>query len=252
MFVAVIRGDLSKPVFIADTEPKSQSNSSTESPLGQNRYISRPDPIKIQLYLDGQSLVATASALITATVPVGGPVDISPATIKAVGSLSGASNSQVAALQSLLAAKFVETDVVKKSYLYGNLAGYRSASFNPDPRRVPALSNGAAIALVQDDGSTPFTVGVPTITTADLDTPTSGALRITGTSFGASGLYELTVILIGSGAKKLTQASILAGGGTVTTTQIDIPAALIPGVSTGYTSARVRVNDLLSNAVALT
>jgi len=251
MFVAVIRGDISKPLFIADVEPKSTANPSTESPLGQSRYISRPDPTKIQAYLDGQSLVATASALITATVPVGGPVDISPTTIKAVGSLSGSSNAQVAALQALLAAKFVETDVVKKSFLYGNLAGYRSASFNPDTRRVPPLSNGAAIALVQDDGVTAFTVGVPTISTADLDTPTTGALRITGTSFGATGLYELTVILVGTGAKKLTKSAILAGGGSVTATQIDIPAALIPGVLTGYTSARVRVNDLLSNAVAL-
>lgn len=252
MRVAVIRGDLSKALFIADLEPKSQADASVESPKGNARYVSRPNATTIQKYLDAQALVATASTLITATVPVGGPVDVSSATIKGVSGLSGATDAQVLALQDLLAPQFVETDAAKKSFLAGNLAGFRSSGFNPDPRREPPLTPGAAIAVVQDDGSTPFAFAGPVLTTADLGTPTTGALRLTGTELAPYGLYEVTVILAGPGAKKLTQAQILAAGGTLSATQINIPASLIPGATLTTTTARVQVNDLLTAAVALT
>lgn len=251
MRVAVIRGDLSKPLFLADLEPKSQANASVEPPAGQNRYLSRPDAAKIAAYFTAQGLVATASTLITATVPVGGPVDVRPATIKGVSGLGSATDPQVAALQEFLAPRIVETDVAKKSFLYGNLAGYRSASFNPDPRREPALANSAAISVVADDGQTVFAVAVPTIVTADLDTPTSGALRISGSGFLGYGMYELTVHLLGTGGKKVTQKQILDAGGTIIDTQIDIPSSLVAGVAVAATTARVAVNDLLSNAIAL-
>jgi hypothetical protein len=251
MYVAVIRGDLSKALFLADLEPKSTSNPAVEPYQGQVRYISRPNPTAITAYLTAQSLTATAAALIAACVPVDGPVDISPTTIKGVGSLSGASNAQVAAIQGLLAYKLVETDVVKKSFLSGNIAGYRSASFNPDSRREPALTSKAAIAVVQDDGVTAVTFAAPVITTADLGTPTAGALRITGTNLLGAGLYKTSIILLGTGAKRLTQAVVEAAGGTFTATQINIPASLIPGVVTVGTTARVQTNDLLSAAVAL-
>lgn len=252
MRVAVIRGDLSKPLFLADLEPKSTANASAEPPGGQNRYISRPSEVAITNYLASQSLVASASALITATVPVGGPVDVSSVTIKAVGSLSGATNTQVTALQDLLAPKLVETDVAKKSFLFGNLSGFRSASFNPDSRRTPPLSSSAAVSVVADDGVTAFTVLTPVITTADKDTPSAGALRITGTGLAPYGLYQVTVILAGSGARKLTQAQILNGGGNLSSTVINIPAGLVPGIANTTTTARVQVNDMLSPAVACT
>lgn len=247
MRVAVIRGDLSKLIFVADLGSKS-----AESIIGQNQYLSRPDASKIDAYLDAAGFTATAAAVIAATVPVGGPVDVSPATIKAVGDLSTATDGQVTALQEFLAPRIVETDLAKKSWLYGNLAGYRSASFNPDPRRWPAPSNGAAIAVVADDGVTAYSVLVPTITTADKDTPGAGDLRISGTGLAGYGMYELTVVLSGVGAKKIRQDQILAAGGSVTATQIDIPASLVPGVAVGSTTARVAVNDMLSAAVALT
>ena len=252
MRVAVIRGDLSKPIFLADLEPKSTANATVEPPAGQNRYVSRPDATRIAAYLTSQSLSASASALITATVPVGGPVDVSSTTIKAVSGLSGASASQVTALQDLLAPKFVETDVAKKSFLFGNLSGYLSANFNPDSRRVPTISNGPAISVVADDGVTAFAVATPVITTADKDTPSAGALRITGTGLAGYGLYETTVVLTGTGARRVTQAQILAAGGSVTATQIDIPTAAVPGIANTTTFARVQTNDMLSPAVALT
>lgn len=253
MFVAVIRGDLAGPLFLADLEPKSTSNPTTEPHAGQARYLSRPDEAKIAAYLASQSLAASASALITATVPVGGPVNVSSATITGVAGLGGASGSQVAAIQALLAAKIVETDVAKKSWLSGVLAGLRSSSFNPDRNRY---SNGAAVVVLQDDGSSAFTVAVPTISNADLDTPTSGALRISGTGLLGYGMYETSVTFLGSSTgspiqKRVTQAQILAAGGSVTATQIDIPASLTAGATVGFTSVRVVTNDLVSNAFVL-
>lgn len=255
MFVAVIRGDIQKAIFIADVEPKSQANPPTESPIGQSRYLSRPDSAAITAYLTAQGLTGTAAALIEATVPVGGvggagTIDLTEATIEGVTGAVDA--TQLTAIRALLAVKLVETTVVRDSFLSGNLAGFRSASFNPDSRRVPPLANGAAIAVTTDDGITPFTVGLPTITTADLDTPTSGALRISGTGLTQPGLSEPTVILQGTCGVKLPAAKIIAAGGSITSTQINIPATLIVGVQTGYTTVRVRVSDLISNSVQLT
>jgi hypothetical protein len=263
MRVAVIRGDISKALFIADVESKSQASATTEPSRGNSRYVGRPNATNIQNYLNAQGLVTVAATLITATVPVGGPVDVSSATIMGVAGLGAATAAQVAAIQELLAPQFVETDAVKKSFLSGNLSGYRSASFNPDPRRDPALTPGAAIALVQDDGVTPFTFAGPVITTADKDTPGAGDLRITGTDLGPYGLYTFAVILTGTGTttvvnggkpKRLTQAQIVQGGGSINSagTIINIPAALVPGIALTTTFARVQVNDMLSAAVALT
>lgn len=151
MRVAVIRGDLPGPLFIADLEPTSQGVPSMDR--GQTRYLSRPDLTKIQAYLDGQALAASASALVTATVPVGGPVNVSSTTIKSVTGLAGATNAQVTALQDLLAPQFVETAVANNSWTHGNLKRLRDASFTPDPNR---FSTGAAIVTVEDDGSTAY------------------------------------------------------------------------------------------------
>lgn len=152
MRVAVIRADLPGPIFLADLEPRSQSNLSLGH--GQTRYISRPDTTRIATYLTAQGLVASASALVTATVPVGGPVDVSSTTIKAVSGLSGATVTQVTALQDLLAPRLVETTVVRASWVSGNLKKLRNSTFNPDPNR---LSASAAIIVVQDDGVTAYT-----------------------------------------------------------------------------------------------
>jgi hypothetical protein len=372
MFLVVIRSDLKNPLFISDVEPISQTNPTTESPKGQDRYVSRPNRANIQKYLDAQGLnqlltssgwtstgwagaynsfthntgnttalvntlaavalqqytltititgrtagtvtatfgggttgaisnttsvtfaasttatlavtpttdfdgtvsvsvaVEIAAALITATVPsyAGGGgvpvVDISATAIKAIIGLAGATNAQVVAIQHMLGYHFVETDAVKKSVLAGNIHGYLSSSFNPDSRgdfTHPPATAGQAIKVVQDvDASSTstslFTVKTPIITGLTL----SGTLTVAGSSGGLSGygLYEPTVIILGSGARKITQAQILAAGGTVSDTSIVVPASLIaasptvPTVpATGKTQVRVRVNDMLSNAYAL-
>jgi hypothetical protein len=214
--------------------------------------------------------VEIAADLITATVPgyAGGAVvptvDISATAIKAVIGLSGATDAQVDAIQNMLGYHFVETDTVKKSVLAGCLRGYRSSSFNPDSRgdlNHPPATAGQAIKLVQDvnhhsTSTTDFIVLTPFITGLTL----SGSLTISGASGGLAGygLYEPTIIISGFGGRHITQAQILAAGGTVSDTSIVIPAALIAATATvptipttGKTWVRVQVNDMLSNKFAL-
>lgn len=151
MRVGVIRGDLSGPIFLSDLEPTSQVNPTQDH--GQTRYITRPSVAAITAYLASQSLAASASGLITATVPVGGPVNVAAATIRAVAGLGGATDDQVTALQDLLAPRIIETLVAKASWEKGCIHGFRVAGFTPDPNR---FATGAAIGVVEDDGSTPF------------------------------------------------------------------------------------------------
>lgn len=217
-----------------------------------------------------KAVAASAAALITATVPgyVGGAVvptvDISGTAIRAVTGLAGATNAQVEHLQNMLGYHIVETDAVKKSVLAGCLHGLLSSSFNPDSRGAlghPPATAGQAIRVVQDvnassTSTTAFTVRTPIITGLTL----SGTLTITGASGGLSGygLYEPTIIIIGSGGRQITQAQILAAGGTISDTSIVVPASLIAATATvptvptaGSTWVRVQVNDMLSNKYAL-
>ncbi len=246
MFIVPLRSDMPR-VPVLDLEPVSTRCASSDPP-GQTCNLKRPDAVALQVYLDGQSLVADADDIITASAPVGGPVDLSSATIKGVSGLSGASATQVAAIQRLLGVYIVETDVAIKSFLYGNLSKYRNSAYTPDPNRLPA---SAAIAVVADDGVTPYTFAVPTLSSAAINTPTAGALRITGSGFTALGLSKIVVKLYGPVVKDLTSDTITSAGGSVTSTQIDVPASLVVGVAAGFSSVRVRVNDILSNNFAV-
>lgn len=253
MYVGVIRGDLPGPLFLADLEPTSQTNFPTE-PAGQTRYIARPNLAKITAYLASQSLAASAAALITATNPVGGPLNVASATIKAVAGLGAATNAQVAALQNLLAYHFSETDVAIKCFALGNMAKYLASTFTPDPNRKPALAQSAAIYVVQDDGSSLFTFAVPNISASTLS---GGILTITGTGLGNSEYFDTTTIHITGPALagpthsyRLSQRAILhAAGGVVSATSIVIPASLIPAAVTGST-VQVKFSTLASNSHA--
>ena len=269
MYLVVIRSDLKNPLFISDVESTSQNNPTTESPKGQTRYVSRPNAATIQKYLDAQGLVAVAATLITATVPgyAGGlsvpVVDLSDSAIKAVSGLGSATAAQVVAIRNMLGYHFVETDSVKKSFLAGSIHGYLSSSFCPDSRgtfNTPPATPGQAIKVVQDlaPGSfstSLFTVSTPTITSLVL----SGTLTINGSGgLLGYGLYTPSVIIVGLGGRRITSAQILAAGGTITDTQIVVPASLIAATATittipttGKTWVIVEVNDMLSNKYAL-
>jgi hypothetical protein len=157
MRVGVIRGDLPGPIFINDLEPTSQYNASTEAG-GQTRYLSRPSVSHVQALINKEAPLGSAAALILATSPVGGPLNVSPAAIRAVADLGTLTDGLVTQLQDAIAPHFVETSAVISSFSVGNLAKFKLGSFNPDPTRVPAFSDGPAISCVEDNGSTVFSL----------------------------------------------------------------------------------------------
>ncbi len=205
----------------------------------------------------------TAATYITALLPVGGPLDVSTATINGVGAgtastalaLIPTSRGATAAVADAVAPRYDESSVAVNSFLLGDIAGYRSATFTPDPSRLPPLALGAAVTVVADDGTTPFVATLPVITLADLNTPGAGDLTISGTGLGSSERNETTVHLTDATTgyrKTLLQQLIVAGGGTVTATSIFIPAALIPGAALTTTSAQVKVRQQVSGLSVLT
>ena len=199
----------------------------------------------------------SATTIITGLNPVGGTLDVAVATINALG--SGTSSTAFAfipstrgtheALADAIAPQFLETTVALESYLVGDIAGLRSASFNPDPRQ--GLTAGAAIQVVQDDGASAMTVTLPTISSATLDSPSAGDVTIAGTGLGNSEISETVCKFTGDVAKSVNQAQIVAAGGSVSATAVVVPASLIPGAATTTTSVQVRVRGRISAAEAL-
>lgn len=126
-----------------------------------------------------------------------------------------------------------------------------------DTDRVTLSKSKGAIKKLSDAGyitAVSFVAGdvaAPTLATADKDTPGAGDLTLTGTNMTSLSPNYTSVILTGTGAITLTQTQITTGGGTVSATSIFIPAALIPGVATGTTSAQVKADLQLSAVVAL-
>lgn len=195
--------------------------------------------------------VPAASAFIAATFPVGGPLDVRSSTIRTqLG--AGLTDAMVNTAADSIAPKFVETDVAIKSFQVGDIAKLLSASYNPDPNRLPAIANGAAIVVVQDDGFTAFTSSVPVVTNAQMNVPVPGALTITGTGLASVGTPNAE--LVATKVKFLLpvpvtvgQSYIVAAGGTVSASSIVIPASKVPaGVGVG-TQVQVQYTSLVSN-----
>jgi hypothetical protein len=199
------------------------------------------------------------SDFITDSLPVGGPLDVSATTIKAVGSGTNSnalniipdSRGTVAAVADAIAPQFVETPVALDSYLVGNMADLLSANFNPDPRRQPALSNGAAIAVVEDDGSTSFSLTLPTVSSATLNSPGAGDITIAGTGLGDAERNETLIKFTGDVATVISQQLLESVGGSVSDTSIVVPASLISGAATTTTSVQVQVRRRVSSIAAV-
>lgn len=209
----------------------------------------------------GARTMPAASAFITALNPVSGSLNVSNTAINAVGATTNSnalnliptSRGTQTALADAIAPRIIETSVAIDSFLVGMISQYLSASFNPDSRR--GLPSGAAIAVVQDDGTTAFSAiaGLPTLVTSDLNTPTTGALTLTGTFMGVFDKKETMVRITGPNINKtLYQKAIEAAGGSVAATSIVIPASLIPGATLTTTTARVQVRQRVTAAVAMT
>ena len=196
------------------------------------------------------SEVPDSAGLITALAPVGGPLDVSLATLQGISATFTA--AQATTIADVIAPQFVETDVAVKSFQVGMVSGYRSASYNPDPNRLPA---GAAIEVVADDGSTPFSAPLTAISSATADSPNAGDITIAGTNLGNPEV-EATVVKVlssdGTSQVKLYQsviASTLTGGtqGSVTATSIVIPASLLNGLGAADSTVQVQYTSLASD-----
>jgi hypothetical protein len=259
MRVGVIRGDIPGPLAINDLETVSQYNPTTE-PRGQERRIGRPNVAGITALLVNLGLSANVVDLITATLPVGGPLDISASTIRGVSGLGSATDAQVAAIADAIAPHFIETDVAIKSFQVGMISGFRSAFYNPDPRRFPAISNGAAISVVQDDGITPFVAPMTVISGAVHDSPNAGDITISGTNLGNSEVLSSVVRVYSADMsrsvkllQKVVQTTFTNGTqGLVSATSIRLPASLLAGLGVAGSKVVVQYTSLVSNMFTVT
>lgn len=203
---------------------------------------------------DAEFTVPTAAAAITALSPVGGPLALTESDFDtAVG--AGATDAQNTAIADVIAPRFHETDVAIKSFQVGMVAGFASATYNPDPNRLPAIADGAAVEVVSDDG-TAFSAPLTAITSATADAPNAGDLTIAGTNLGSAEYIESTVVKVtsadGTTSVKLFQSTIEStntGGtqGSVTATSIVIPASLLAGLGVADSTVQVQFTSLASD-----
>lgn len=215
---------------------------------------------------NGSTRTMVSAATLFTAVGLPGALNVSSAALGGAGAGTAAnalapyfSDGVDLGVVDVFAKQFAETDNAMESFLVGNISELRNASFNPDSRN-PASVTGAAVAVREDDGSTNFATAntLPTITTADLGTPSAGYLTITGKGLGKESgnttdpLRSTRVKLTGAVSFKLSQEVIEAAGGTVSDTSIVIPPSLIPGAVITTTSAQVQFRQRVSAVVVLT
>lgn len=103
----------------------------------------------------------SVSSLKAAVYPTATTVNVSTATITALSTFttmpSASQTALVAAIADLVAPSLVETGPVLLSFAYGSLSKLRSSTFRPGGARI-GLPAGVAVACVENDGSTPFTI----------------------------------------------------------------------------------------------
>lgn len=185
----------------------------------------------------------SATTIITALLPIGGPLNVSAAAVLTnLGASPAAANAV-----SFIAPHFVETVAAIESFMVGVLSKYLESTFNPDPTLLPALPNSPAITVVQDDGTSLFVAPLPIITGAVHNSPNTGDLTITGSNLGNAESFSATYVRVtgaspGPGLQspyvRLNQkviAKTFTGGtqGSVTPTSIVIPASLLTNVPPG-------------------
>lgn len=117
--------------------------------------------------------------------------------------------------------------------------------------KIKKMSDAGLITVVTFVASD---LATPVVTTADLGTPSAGAMTITGTGFNSLAPNVSKVTVTGSGAVTLTRTQILAAGGIAafSDTSIVIPASLLPGVALTTSTVRVVADDKTSNGVVTT
>lgn len=113
-------------------------------------------------FTDGVNLVGlTVAALQTAVYPTGTTIDVSEATIAALSTFSELTAAQQTTLADAvaddIAPQFVETGFALLSFVNGVMEKMVDPTFQPGGARV-GLPAGVAAAIVEDDGTTTFTI----------------------------------------------------------------------------------------------
>lgn len=207
----------------------------------------------------------SATTIITDLNPVQSPPATGAINVSAANILATLGAAPAAAgVADLIAPKFSETEVAVQSFQVGNLSKYTELSWNPDSRRLPAIANGPAIQVVEDDGHTSFSssslAALPMVTAAVHNVPATGDITITGVGLGNVEAFSETVVVVraasstvtnGSGVPqvRITQAllnkTVTSGTqGSVSNTSIVIPASLLTpvgGTGLGVVGSTVEV-----------
>ena len=132
---------------------------------------------------------------------------------------------------------------------YIDLKQTEKVTFSAGKGKIKKFSAQGFITVVS---FTMSDVAAPVVTSAQLSVPALGDVTITGTGFLSLAPNFSSVLVFGIGGPlTLTQAAIVTAGGSISNTSIVVPAALVPGVSSGTTSVKVLADDQLSNAFAL-
>lgn len=151
--IGMVRSDLDPAqVQLADLENTSQE--SYEFREGQERYFELVTEAAVDAWRLANSITAvTSAAIIVATVPVGGPMDVSLGTIDAIhGTIAALPLAAKEDLQEILAPHFFETEIFMESFRSGDLAFFASPTF------TYGGVAGAALEIVENDGVTPYHV----------------------------------------------------------------------------------------------
>ena len=172
MRVAALRSDI-KDIYLDDVENSSQRTFSSE-PAGQSRYFHLPSDAELTAILTKYSITLITLPLATLRTAVYGAavapfssVDVSSATLVALAGISGLGPTPQAAcvadLQNLIAPPLVETGPVLLSFVYGKLNKLSNVSYQPGSPNAATIARlgyiaNAAVACVESDGVTPFSV----------------------------------------------------------------------------------------------
>ena len=151
--IGMVRNDLDDAqILLKDVENTSQQN--YEFREGQERYYAYVTEEAVDAWRLANGIGAVdAATIIAATVPVGGPVDVSIATIDGIhGSIAALGLAAKQDLQEILAPFFEETEVFQQSFREGTLA------FFIDPAFEYGGVAGEALQVVEDDGVTAYHV----------------------------------------------------------------------------------------------
>lgn len=139
------------------------------------------------------------------------------------------------------------TDPLIQGYI--DLRQTERVNFSAGKGKIKKLADAGFLTVVS---FTMADVAAPTVTNAQLNVPGAGDVTITGTNLVSLAPNTSTVLVTGTGGPlTLTQAAIIAAGGSVGNLSIVIPAALVPGVAAVTTFVAVTADDQTTAPFAL-